>query len=166
MKEMVTVQISRESLNAIKNIAHELKTQNNRATGKPYFLVIRTQRWRVAHDEYAIGTTKTVRVDMEGDPREFETFEEYNDWIQETSPDVIPKKEVEAMWEKLPKFPLEEYYDEENVFFTDKGFEEHVRQNGHNLGKHGKEYHTYLKHAYRNPELAAVFKLIDEIGNN
>ena len=166
MSEMVTVQISAETFNAIKNIAHELKTQNNRCTAKPYFQVIKTKKWRVAHDEYSHGETKTVRVDTEGDPREFETKEEFHEWLEDISPDYPTQKEVDKAWENMPEYTMEAYYDEENAFLTDKGFEEHVRQNGHNLGKHGKEYHSYLKHAFRNPEMQALFNLIEEVGKN
>lgn len=163
MDDAVTVKISADTLNKIKNIAYDLKWQNNRGTAKPYFLVIKTKKWRVANDEYATGETRTVRVDMEYDPKEFKNFEEYTKWYKVCDPDAQDER-IRHEWNNLPEHILEAYDEEDNVFFTDRGYEEHMRLNGHNV-RRGGEVHTYMKHAFRNPEMEAVFKLIEEIGN-
>ncbi|GAG48516.1 unnamed protein product [marine sediment metagenome] len=43
--------------------------------------------------------------------------------------------------------------DEDNIFFTEKGYKDHVESNGHNL----KNYCSFVKHAFRNPELVNLF---------
>ena len=158
MDDLVTIQIKRETLKSIQDIAHELEFQDNRATAKPYFLVIRTKRWRTTLDSHAHGETRTVRINEDDDSTEFKSFEEYCAWAKAYDPD--DDSDLAAGWDKLPEYTLEAYYDESNVFLTDKGFDEHVRLNKHNLG----ECHTYMKHAFRNPEMDAIFKLIAEVG--
>lgn len=69
-------------------------------------------------------------------------------------------EKAEKEWEKLEEFEEEQYFTEENVFFTEEGYEDHVRLNGHNLGKRGRDYHSYVKHAFRNPELNNLFQAI------
>jgi len=70
------------------------------------------------------------------------------------------KNDAEDAFEELEEFEEEEYYTEDNVFFTQEAYEEHVRLNGHNLGKRGVDYHSYVKHAFRNPEMEKLFTAI------
>lgn len=63
-----------------------------------------------------------------------------------------PTVKAEERWEELKEFEEEKYDEEDNVFLTEEGYKEHVRLNGHNLGRKG-EYCSYVKHAFRNPEM-------------
>jgi len=69
------------------------------------------------------------------------------------------KQAAEDEWEGLETFEEEEYFEEENIFFTEEGYQEHVRLNGHNLGRKG-EYHSYVRHAFRNPEISDLLKAV------
>lgn len=70
--------------------------------------------------------------------------------------------DAESAWEDLEEFEEEKFYEEENVFFTEEAFKEHVRVNGHNLGRRG-EYYSYVKHAFRNDELMNLLKAISAV---
>lgn len=162
MKE--NVELTKESVDFLRSLADKISTQDNLATAKPYFIVIRKLRWRVAHGEYNSGETKNVWVDTaDGDYREWESPKEYAvNLIQECG--FTAKEARCAVWDNLEEFVMERYVEEENVFLTHEAYSEHLRLNGHNLGKRGEDYHSFLKHAFRNPEMSGLFKAIAEFG--
>lgn len=143
----------------LKDLIQRMNAQDNRATATPYYFVVRTEKWRVAHDEYNSGETRQVRVDFEGDPTTFHSKEEFAKWAREYY-DGDPEKDIDTLWDKLEEFTEEKYYEDENVFFTKEAYDEHVRLNGHNLGKRGRDFYSYVKHAFRNPELVKMFEAI------
>lgn len=164
--EMVNVKLSRETVAFMKELAQRINAQDNRATAKPYFFVITKERWRVAHEDYANEQTKRVWVDTSGE-------DEYHEWssksecIENLVNDGMRRDEAEDLVEeRLTEFTMEKYEEEDNAFLTEHGFNEHVEQNGHNLGKRGKSFTSYLKHAYRNPEMSGLFKAIAEFSGD
>lgn len=72
-------------------------------------------------------------------------------------------EKLKDKYERLEDFEQEEYEEEDNCFFTDKAFKEHVAQNGHNLRRGNHGYYTYMKYAYRNPEFASLFRFFFEL---
>lgn len=165
MENKVTIEISKETLDFLKELNNRIETQSSRCTAKPYFLVIKRIKWRVAHDDCYSGESKVVRVDHDNDYLQFDNFEEYKQHcIDAHFNEDFDLKKCEKDWEDLPSYTMEKYEEEDNVFLTDKGYEEHLQQNEHNI-KHGcVEYYSYLKHAFRNPEMEGIFKAIKEIG--
>ena len=150
-----------EAIAHLKEFIKKIDTQDTRCTAKPYFYVIRTEKWRVAHGEYHSGKTKQVWVDTTGedDYREWKSPKEYGaDLIRNCG---YSAKEARAAIEHgLQEFTMEAYYDDDNVFFTEEGYNEHVRLNGHNLGLRDRDYYSYVKHAFRNPELEGLFRAL------
>lgn len=179
----VTIKVSPETYQFMKELNRRISTQDNRATAKPYFFVIRTEKWRVAHSEFHSGTTRDVWVDFNGDPTTFLSQEEAVEWycdnhrkVEHPGPygdadDIAAfiraeeelKSEAMAWFELLPRYVEEMYFEENNAFLTEEGYNEHMTLNGHNVKRMGK-HHTYLKHAFRNPEMDSLFRAIKEIG--
>ena len=149
-----------QGLQFLSELIDKINTQNNRGTAFPYFYVVHTERWRVAHDEYYSGETKQVWVDTgDGEPREWNTPKEF--MVDLVKHQGLTAKEARKYAEDhLREFTMEKYIDEDNVFFTEEGYKEHERQNSHNMGKRGHDYYSYVKHAWRNPEIAGLLKAV------
>lgn len=158
------VELPDEHVAFLKELAHELKTQNNRATAAPYFFVVQGKRETAAprghgDDRYYVrewaesfdldGLREALKErfheDLGFDPEEAKaTFDVYVDRFIQNDCDVYGQASVIV---------------EDNAFLTFKGFKEHMELNGHNY-RHLSEVQSYLKHAFRNPELDKLWKAI------
>ncbi len=199
MSEKVTVEMTKESFEFLTKLANTIAKQDNRCTAAPYFYVVKTPEWKICADGYGYGDTKTVKLCREDDTQEWELDdkEKYirqyiDDRARLSMPDeLLTDDSDEALkeewadyneeqskyraraagkWEDLEEVQLHLVDDlEDNVFFTFEGYQEHVRQNKHNMGR-GEGFHSYVKHAYRNPEMESLWKAIQEFktkeGNN
>jgi len=151
----VPVLMSQEDLDFLKDLANEMRTQNRAGTADPYFYVIQTTKHLPAPPDYG---ERTVRVDWSGDPTVYRTKEEFSEYFKQTN-DPRPEDEIDRAWEELEVFGEHDVIVEDNVFLTKKGYLEHVELNGHNLRTH----EVYIKHAWRNPEMGRLIKIIKEI---
>jgi len=138
--------------------AQELKdrllSNDNRATAKPYLLLLQEKRTYIAHDEYDCGGVEDKFVEhYTGDYHTTDTKKEMINFFIDNGYELTSKilKNIKAYREGY-------YWETENVFLTDKGYEDHKKVNGHNLRKH----RTYGIHAFRNKEIRSLFNLIDE----
>jgi hypothetical protein len=158
---MKTIEISDESYEFIKDFMNKVNTQDNRITASPYFYVIKSPKWRVAHDDFYAGETKRVWIDMSGED-EYQEYSDTEEFIQYCLKNkMMEQKEAEEYAEEhLKEFTMEQYTTEDNVFFTEDGYKKHVELNGHNLNN---DHYSYVKHAFRNPELRGLFKALGEV---
>lgn len=128
-------------MNDLPTIAHNLRTQDNRITANPIFLV--QQKQRVCGLE------------------ESDTYV----WVDESSEKVDEEKAAELEEADLydhhrdgstTKGYRKVYYRDEYVFvqpfFTEHGAQEYIRMNGHNL----REPRIYVESGYRNHEWEMV----------
>lgn len=137
-----------------QELKERIENNDNRATAKPYLLLLQRASQRVCHDEFDHGYDRVVYVEQySGDYGQYDTLEELRKSFREYYDDEDKLLE-EKHWRE---FKIEETYITENVFLTDKGYEEHKEVNGHNLSKH----RTYGIHAFRNKEIRSLFALID-----
>jgi hypothetical protein len=113
---------------------------------------MRQPRWRVVPENYGYGETKHLFYDHECE-KEHATKEEY---IQECIDEGIPEDEAKEKAEGLTECWMEKYHDEDNMFLTEEGYNEHLRLNRHNL----IDPHNYIKCAWRNPEIADLFRAL------
>lgn len=148
-----------ESREFLRGLIKRMNEQDNRGTATPYFYVVRRERWRLAHDEFQSGETRRIWVDFDGDPKTFRSKEEFVKWAKDNY-DGEPETDVDSKWRKLSEFKEEKYFEDENVFFTEDAYKEHERLNGHNLQRGCSDYYSYVKHAFRNPELVKMFEAI------
>lgn len=137
-------------------LAREIKSQDNRATGSPYFYVVQSKDEMVAPDGYGDGDTKYYCSDR----NEAHTKEKWAEIIAEENEEAERPIDIDTfIIEECQAFGTHYIEREENVFLTEKGFDEHMRQNGHNY-RHLKETHSYVKHAFRNPEMVGLLNAI------
>jgi len=142
----------------LSDLMRRMNQQDNRGTATPYFYVVQTERWQPVHDECHSGETRTCRVDFEGDQTIFHSKEEFLQWAKGYYEGTKTEAEIDAHWENLQEVVEGKYTEEENVFFTQDAYDEHIRLNGHNLRRN--PHYSYIKHAFRNPELSEMFRAI------
>jgi len=151
-----------EAKTFLTSLIETMNTQDNHATAAPYFYVIRKEKWRVAHEDYTSGETRQVWVDREdGEAQAFYSKEEYLEWFKEFYENDFKNEyeleiNAENSFRKLEEFKQEQYFEEDNVFFTEQGYQDHLRINGHNI----RNSHSYIKHAFRNKELENLFTAV------
>jgi hypothetical protein len=151
-----SITIKKETHQFLWDLANRMIAQDNRATAFPYFYVIRQPRWRPTPEGYGYGETKHIFFDSEGQ-REYSTKEDY---IKDLIEEGISAKEAHMKAEdELQELYVEQYFDEDNIFLTEEGYERHLKLNRHNL----KEPHSYVKHCFRNPEMEGLLKAIFEV---
>lgn len=148
-----------QALEFLSKLIERINTQDNHGTALPYFYIVKTKKWRVAHPEFYGSDTKQVFTDVQsGDYQQFDSKEEAIKHLVEHCD--IEASEAEEVFERdFEEFTMERYEEEDNVFLTEEGYKEHVRLNGHNLSRKG-EYNFYIKHAWRNPEMADLLKAV------
>lgn len=131
----------------LKAIGELIRTQDNRITDAPIFIVQREVReW--GYDPYYAEEFKWVHLEGDGheaDEEQAERLEGLDGNCEDTSP-----------WAKV-------YYKDRWQFvtacFTEQGCKDYLRQNGHNLGK----TRIYADGSYRNDEYRKVRKALMEI---
>lgn len=165
---MPQIEISDADLAFLKDLAHEIKTQNNRATAHPYYFTVQRKRRFVGADASLGG--ETVWIDHgSGDYTEYATEEAA---IAQIIFDGVDPKEAQKYFdENFKEYGVFEYEEDVNVFFTMKGFREHMRLNAHNYGgldpdnyKDTEKVYSYCHHAFRNPEIKTLLEIIQRLG--
>lgn len=140
----ITVQISKETFEFLKSLGKEVETQDNRSTAKPYFIALQVAEEYPSPDGYDYD--KTYYLDKHGNPP-VDSIAEVLENDPEHSLDEIKETNCRYVWEV------------HNVFLTDRGYNEHLRLNRHNIRK---ESRSFMYHAFRNPEFDGIFKAIAE----
>lgn len=164
---MKTVKVSDEIYDFLVKTAKEIKEQDNRATRSPYFFQVQedeevgvpdgcgTEVW-VMDGEFFLRTDEDIKA----------AIFDYNGWDIEneetnTLYDDIDEYDIESILEVMGcrKVNVDIRHTYSNCFLTFKAYEEHLRQNKHNLNNPK----SYLNHAYRNPEMDMLFKFFEEV---
>jgi hypothetical protein len=154
------IEISEESFNFLKDLVHEMQTQDRACTADPYFYVVQEQIENPAFDGCGTDTRYSIE-DGEG----WETKESMLELIAEN--EEYDGKTLEDLIDEgiIKEYEITNDYENTsdcNVFFTKKGYDDHIKRNGHNL--HCPR--PYILHAFRNAEIENLFKAIKEIANN
>ena len=161
---MPKVELSEEAIKFMNELANEMKTQDNRATASPYYYVVMAKRELVAPAGYGDGDY----VYYNSDWGEAHSKEEWVPILKQHDEDAFPYEDrvtdVDDFIRDCDEFSLHKIDTEENVFFTYKGYEQHMALNGHNY-RHLDDVHSYIKYAGRNPEMEALHKVIMEFAD-
>ena len=157
MSDKVAIEISKESFEFMKSLANEIKNQDNRYTAQPYYYVVRCVDNVLTKD----GFGDIIRyVDMKDDYLEFKNKEEARERFIEYG---LEGDELEKAVEDLEECNYTERYSDENFFLTERGYNQHIKLNGHNY-RHHKDFYSYVRHAARNPEIESLLKAVMEFG--
>lgn len=149
-----TITISDEAAAFLLEFNRRLETQDNRATANPYYFTVRCMR-ELAAPEGMTGETRYYSAD----DTECYTEEELIQHCKEC------EKDPEEFKEKCEVYDAQEVAEHINVFFTEEGYNEHIKLNGHNY-RHFKKYYSYVEHAFRNPEIDKLLSSVKEIGKS
>ena len=161
---MKTIEISDENYEFLMNLKNELNTQDCRITASPYYYTIRQKKKVYVPD--GCGNEVIYR-----DETELETKEDCVEYLLDYYEDEYDKDDLNDMSlcelfdiliEERGFSPINynyEYYYS-NVFLTEKACEHHISINKHNLGL---EPVSYVDHAYRNPEMEKLLKILKTI---
>jgi len=143
-----------------RELKARIKENDTRSTSLPYLLLLQEKEKYVAKEDYAFNT-ETVFVERNYDdtplsaPSLEQLVEKYNENVEEE--DALPLEK----WVKGKHYDILEMghsWSTCNVFLTDKGYEDHLRANKHNLKQN---HRTFGVHAFRNLEMRSLYALID-----
>jgi len=151
------VEITKSACQFLKQLAKEVKTQDNRCTASPYYYAVEEDEEIVGIDT---GWTDDVRwVSEDGEYRL--TFDEL---VASGDHEGMPTDELEAEewleahgWEKVGVLTRSRY---SNVFLTEKAVREHIQANHY----HYKNPRDFLFFAGRNPEMKCLIETVVEVG--
>lgn len=131
-----------------KEIGDRMTKQDNYGTAHPYVIVLQQKVERIV----PVG---------HGDEKRYYDSESCSSWnsIEEfrTSMDGsgYEPEEIDKFVDSLEEYEIKEDWEDMNWFFTNEGYDEHLRLNKHN---YRKEIRPYIKHMFRNPEMAEIWK--------
>lgn len=180
--------LTKEETEFIKNLAHEISTQDTRATAKPYGLVIRNEKKEIRDFHYC---------DNRGvywNESEYDSFDEFKESFIEyyTEDESEINAEIITFFmfkirdiEDLRNYEHDLYNDfdisitthgyekvmtadastgnlQGNFFLTEKAALDFIEKNKHNLNNPD----TYGIHLYRNPEMEQLISIILKLGNS
>lgn len=130
----------------IKEFLTKIAKQDNRATAAPYFYVIRTEVERQAPVE----NCEYTKLYWDGD--EYDSKEDIVESLEGCSEEYIETALYEAT-----EYGISKEWVEKGMFLTEDDAKEHLRRNHYHYSSNA---HTYVKHAWRAPELESFFKAL------
>lgn len=136
-----------------EELQKRISENDNRSTARPYLLLL-NKKHKISADEDFSDEFEYVEH-VTGDYLSFNTFEEAYSYLRN---DYYFDDDFVLKDGDIKKWYYQEVQETVNVFLTDKGYQEHMTVNHHNIGEHD----TYGIHAFRNKEIASMFNAIDE----
>lgn len=150
----------------VKSYIEKMNTQDCRGTASPYFYVIRTAEYFPSDSNYEYGRVTYIRHDDNeiyfSVDDEVDALDKFRIHLADFYENDIYKTAGKEFLEELLS---EEYYvcyekkiwREESLFFTESDAENHLRNNAHH---YSWDAHTYVKYAWRAPELEEFLKSV------
>ena len=150
------IELPEEVVKFMQGLANEIKSQDNRATRQPYFYVVQSKEEIPAPVGYGDGDEKYYCSKYE----EAHTKDEWIKTLKERDEENETHTDVDTFIdEECTAFGTHLITVEDNIFLTEKGYNQHMELNGHNY-RHFKETYSYVKYAGRNPEMENLLKAI------
>lgn len=156
-----------EQIDFIKNLSHEMKTQDNRSTATPY-------SYRVQQDVQVFDSDENFYCDKVGIKIDGENFDNIEDAIEYYDEDgELSIIGIEDLEEYLNKEDIHyntyswEYEERlsiglqggTNSFLTEDACKSYIESNKHNLNNPK----SYVVHEYRNPEMEKLYEVIHKL---
>lgn len=136
------------SLLTAKELKERISNNDNRMTASPYLLLIQEKRYMYSSDGDRGG--ERVFILDEDEPKEFKSIKEMKEYFKEAYHGTSKRFSYKELYKR-------EYFETVNVCLTDKGYEDHLVMNRHNLS----EPRTFGIHAWRNNEIKSLLALVD-----
>lgn len=134
---------------SIKSFLTKMKDQDNRSTAFPYFYVIRSSKLIITDSDYSYDEVKYYH--SEYDDLTWDTEEDFIEYLRhDLSEAPYSEAYIELEVSKLKKLYFIKTWEEHGLFLTEEDAENHLRSNNYH---YSKDAHTYVKHAWRAPEL-------------
>lgn len=170
------LQLSQEQRQFILELAQEMRTQDTRCTAQPYGLIVTEEKIEVRGRDHGSlcgvhwedetyfdyerfkESVKESYEDSDENPewvKFVDKFSRFNDLESEVGSD---SESLSFFWYEKTQVPT---LSNSNFFLTEKGYEEYVKSNRHNLCK-PQSYGIHLK---RNSEMARLIDLIFELAD-
>ncbi len=164
--------LSEKDINFLSEMANELKTQDTLATAKPVFWQVEETKRVYGYDpDYADDITFLLG-ELYG-PIAAETIEETKEILLDTFECaenevglISDKYDLEEFCEKhkidltITGYKDQEFYH--GAFLTRSAIEKHLELNRHN---YGSKIIRYCQHAFRNPQLERLLKIIEKFAD-
>ena len=179
------MKLSKEDIEFIKNLSHEMKTQDNRCTAQPYALVIRNKN-REVRDFDNCENKGVYWNESEYDSFEefVESFKDYYlednetheviDYLNDNIEDIGDLRRHEYEFYDLFGIQISTFAYEDvmtsdsikglyegNFFLTENACKLYIERNRHNLNSPD----TYGIHLYRNPEMEKLYEIIHKLAD-
>ena len=152
-----------EDIDIIKNFLQEMASQDNRLTATPFYYVIRSAIYVASYhsgegdrDTYVNNEDSEDTLIVNSGENAIDNFrEQYKDYEEFNKMD---DEEIETHLEdNYTMYSETKTWEERNMFLTEKDAERHLRLNHYH---YSQDAHTYIKHAWRAPDLEAFFKAL------
>ena len=177
-KENLDMNLTKEEIAFIKELSHEMKTQDNRGTAQPYCLMLQEEVERPVPDD--MGSNVLIRWNDESYYNHSfkELKEEMLEYYENNSEILASVKKSDSFLNLIrnmrfrlssPDFYTVDYNTDHevvsnsaNFFLTEKAYNEHIKANKHNL----KNPRSYGIHLFRNWEMEELFKIIHKLAES
>jgi len=160
---MPSIEISDEDLKFLRELSHEIRTQDNAGTADPYFITVRTSRLVIVPQGH--GSGDPVYHDEQDDEPATALHKSTEEAAKALADYGLTDNEVSRRVDALVEYGTEEVESDHNVFFTRVGYEAHMRLYGHNYGHRSTmNPHSYTHHASRNPEIKRLLEIVQKLG--
>lgn len=165
-----------EQKDFIISLSNEMRTQDTRCTAQPYGLILTEEVIEVRGKDH--GSNCGAYWDEHEYLTDYKRFQDdvAGYYIDDDAPMWVKKVmdchsfsdlEDELDYKDIDNVPTIFWYEktqvptlmDSNFFLTNKGYEEHIKINGHNL----KKPQSYGIHLFRNKEMAQVIEVIHAI---
>ena len=185
---MKTIEVTDEQYEVLKELCHERKTQDNRCTADPIW-VVQTKKHRIINPEFSCtGETATAFYGDEGDIFHAEEFDEFKSEIHDyifvehecedyTDEEIESFNECSDFWDLeywFDKFKkehdfeehcwvdIEYYYEDVAYFLTDKEAKDYCKYQSHNMNE-PRSYVKYCGYANQGylPKLLDMLKTLE-----
>lgn len=157
---MKTIEVEDSLYEALLEISKEMQTQDNRCTASPYYACIQTKEKNYRQDcDGEVIVYHTDDYDSEFDFDELKQYCEDRDIEIPEDLDWDDHYDVNDFISENTTLIQGSYdwkYKTQNVFFTTKACENHIKQNHY----HYNDPRSYIEYAFRNPEMELIQKFL------
>jgi len=140
-----------------KELLNRIKENDNRCTASPYLLLLQEKEFHIIEDGYGNDVETKYIENITGDYCQFDSIGELKDFINDGLEDDEKYGEL-IEDEHYRKHSVGYSWVTKNVFLTDKGYQDHLDQNRHNL----ENYRSFGIHAFRNNEIKSLLNVLSD----